>query len=475
MILKLYNTMSRAIEEVHPRDGHSMGLYACGPTVYHFAHIGNLRTFIFVDVLRRTLRALGYRVRHVMNITDVDDKTIRGAREAGLPLREFTAKYEKLFLDDLTELQVEIPEILPRATEHMADMGDLIRRLLERGAAYVSEDRAVYFRLAAFPNYGCLAHLDRDGLQAGARVSQDEYHKESFGDFVLWKPWHEADGDVGWDLDLPNGDTIRGRPGWHLECSAMSMRHLGEQFDIHCGGSDLVFPHHENEIAQSESATGKTFVRVWAHAAHLLINGEKMSKTLGNIFTLADVKQKGFDGIDLRYALMATAHYRKNLDFKWSSDAGGDSALEVAHQAVLRLGEWRQRWEQAGAGALLGEPSAEAQAFLERFFGALAGDLNVSGALGELFTFVRATNKAMDDGRATGNLKFVWDRVNEVLGLDKAGSTATVPDEVARLADERSAARQRKEWKRSDELRDHLHTLGWQVKDTKSGQELSRL
>jgi cysteinyl-tRNA synthetase len=315
--IQLFNTMTRAVEPLRPLAPPRVSLYVCGPTIYNFGHIGNFRTYVAVDLLRRALRHFGYQVDHVMQFTDVDDKTIRGAREQGVPLREFTTTFREAFLADAKTLNIELPERTPNATDHIPKMVELIAQLVEKGAAYASEDGSVYFRIAAFPKYGCLSHLDLANLVAGARVSQDEYEKEGVGDFVLWKKWTAADGDVGWDS--PWG---KGRPGWHIECSALSMEHLGPEIDIHGGGTDLRFPHHENEIAQSEAATGRTFVRSWFHVEHLLVDGQKMSKSLGNMHTVRDVLARGYTGRELRYALLSGAHYSKNLNFTWQGMRG---------------------------------------------------------------------------------------------------------------------------------------------------------
>src|SRR3984957_9039049 len=329
----LFNTLTRAVEPLVPLDpaGKRVSLYVCGPTIYNYGHIGNFRTYVAVDLLRRVLRHFGYQVDHVMQFTDVDDKTIRGSRERNLPLKEFTAIYRKAFLEDAKTLNIEIPERTPNATDHIPAMIALIQKLIDKKSAYVSDDGSVYFRITSFPRYGCLCHLDLANLISGARVNQDEYEKEGVGDFVLWKKWVPTDGDVGWDS--PWG---KGRPGWHIECSALSMEHLGAQIDIHGGGTDLRFPHHENEIAQSEAATGLPFVRSWFHVEHLLVDGQKMSKSLGNMYTVHDVLARGYTGRELRYALLSGAHYSKNLNFTWQG-------MEDAKTALARIDEWRRQ------------------------------------------------------------------------------------------------------------------------------------
>src|SRR5271155_460174 len=370
--LQLFNTMTREVEPLVPLDpaGRRVSLYVCGPTIYNYGHIGNFRTYVAVDLLRRALKHFGYQVDHVMNFTDVDDKTIRGSREKKQPLQEFTAIYRQAFLEDAKTLNIEIPERTPNATDHIPPMIALIAKLIDKKAAYVSDDGSVYFRIASFPKYGCLCHLDLEGMISGARVNQDEYEKEGVGDFVLWKKWVEADGDVGWDS--PWG---KGRPGWHIECSALSMEHLGPQIDIHGGGTDLRFPHHENEIAQSEAATGRKFVRHWFHVEHLLVDGQKMSKSLGNMYTVRDVLARGYTGRELRYALLSGANYTKNLNFTWHG-------MDDAKTSLARIDEWRKRIKEAAAGASDSDrarATSEAQKYVEdQIDPHLADDLNIN-------------------------------------------------------------------------------------------------
>ncbi|MEM7395142.1 MAG: cysteine--tRNA ligase, partial [Verrucomicrobiota bacterium] len=299
MSLKVQNTLSRQLEDVVPLTDNHIRMYTCGPTVYDYAHIGNFRAYVFEDLLRRVLKYAGFEVTQIMNLTDVDDKTIKGAIAKKLPLKEYTKTYIDSFFEDLATLNIEPAEAYPAATDHIPEMITLIETLVEKGYAYQSDDGSVYFSIGKFEGYGKLAHLDLDGMRCGARVSQDEYEKDVAADFALWKAYSENDGDVVWDS--PWG---RGRPGWHIECSAMAMKFLGESFDIHCGGVDNMFPHHEDEIAQSEAATGKQFVRYWMHNAHLIVDGAKMSKSLGNFYTLRQVVEKGYSGRELRYVLI---------------------------------------------------------------------------------------------------------------------------------------------------------------------------
>jgi cysteinyl-tRNA synthetase len=466
---QLYNSMSRKVEELKPLAPPHVSLYVCGPTIYNYGHIGNFRTYVAVDLLRRVLKHFGCEVDHVMQFTDVDDKTIRGAREKNLPLKEFTAAYRRAFLEDAKTLNIEIPERTPNATDHIPAMIALIGKLIDRKSAYVSDDGSVYFRIASFPKYGCLCHLDLAGLISGARVNQDEYEKEGVGDFVLWKKWVPADGDVGWDS--PWG---RGRPGWHIECSALSMEHLGPQIDIHGGGTDLRFPHHENEIAQSEAATGLPFVGHWFHVEHLLVDGQKMSKSLENMYTVRDVMARGYTGRELRYALLSGANYAKNLNFTWQG-------MDDAKTALARIDEWRKRIRDRAVS----EPEGAAKVGLsfemgfheqqmEETFAALANDLNINGALGKLFFLIRLSNASLNAGRNSQSdaLKYeaFWKRLDSILGLGDA--TVTVPAEVQALLDQRAAARMAKDFSKSDELRKAIEALGWKVKDTAKGQEL---
>ena len=330
MPFQIYNTLTRCVEEFVPLQPPQVRLYTCGPTVYDFAHIGNFRAYVFEDLLRRTLRFRGFQVTQVMNLTDVDDKTIRGAQAAKVALGDYTRRYTDAFFEDLRALAIEPAEHYPAATAHIPEMIALIETLFQKGYAYRSEDGSVYFSIAKFKDYGKLAHLDLTGLKPGARIAQDEYQKENAADFALWKAWQSEDGDVAWDS--PWG---RGRPGWHIECSAMSMKYLGASFDLHTGGVDNIFPHHEDELAQSEAATGRPFVKYWMHCAHLVVDGRKMSKSLGNFFTLRDILRRGYSGREIRYALMAV-HYRQALNFTFE-------VLDAARGALARLDEFAER------------------------------------------------------------------------------------------------------------------------------------
>lgn len=463
MALRFYNTLSRSEVDFRPLDtaGRVVSLYCCGPTVYHYAHIGNFRTFIFEDLLRRHLEIRGYEVRHVMNITDVEDKIIRTIRENGESLKIFTRRYEDFFLEDLFSLGCLRPKIMPRATEHVEGMIALIEELMKKGMAYATDDGSVYFNVEKFPSYGKLSRLDRTQLKPGARVRQDEHSREAYGDFALWKGYSECDGEVFWES--PWG---KGRPGWHIECSCMSMKHLGETIDIHCGGEDLIFPHHEDEIAQSEGVTGKTFARFWLHSAHLLVDGQKMSKSLGNFFTLRDLMAKGFTGREIRYALVSV-HYRLPLNFTFKN-------LEGARQTLHRLDAWVKRLRSVTG--ISPNPAEEGNLFRD-FTAALDEDLNISGALAHLFKALRESNRRMDLGEFTSQeaaqLLRDWERVEQILGLPKIVEESA-SEEILAIARERDACRQEKNWKKSDELRDKLRARGWRVEDTATGFKLVR-
>ena len=467
MALRFFNTYSRELEEFRPLDpaGGHVKMYTCGPTVYSHAHIGNFRAYLFEDLLQRHLELRGYEVDRVMNITDVDDKTIRGCREAGVPLAEFTQQFKDAFFADLDTLRIKRANTYPAATDsrHIAAMIEMIGILISRDLAYQAEDKSVYYRIRNFPGYGKLAHFNLDELQSTGRVKNDEYEKESVGDFALWKAWDEADGDVRWES--PWG---AGRPGWHIECSAMATQILGAQLDIHCGGVDNIFPHHEAEIAQTEGCTGKQFVRYWLHCAHLLVDGQKMSKSLGNFYTLRDVIEKGYSGREVRYALLRV-HYRAQLNFTWEG-------MEEARTALARIDDWVARLREKAAEKNLEHSTSNPEHPSEAFEEALDDDLNISAALGALFEMIRETNRALDEGSLTASgarsLLESWKRIESVLAItfEETG----LPAEVSALGEARAQARLAKEWRKSDELRDRLAALGWDVRDTKDGQKITK-
>ena len=461
--MKVYNSLSRRVEELTPLAGGEIRLYTCGPTVYNFAHIGNFRAYSFEDVLRRVIQFNGMKIRQVMNLTDVDDKTIRGANAAGVALCDYTKTYKDAFFADLKTLNIQPAEVYPAATDHIPEMIALVAKLMEKGVAYQSDDGSVYFKVREFPGYGKLAHIDFDHQQTGARCAADEYDKENVGDFALWKAWEPSDGPVGWDS--PWG---RGRPGWHIECSAMSMKYLGETFDLHTGGIDNRFPHHENESAQAEAATGKPFVKTWMHCAHLKVNGEKMSKSAGNFFTLRDLTEKGYTGREIRYVLI-NAHYRTGLNFAFS-------ALDDARKSLARIDECVGRVEAAAKGAsAAGEPPEFAAKCLADFTAAVNDDLNLPSAFAALFDLVRQTNAHLAEVADPAALLSVFRRMDEVLGVVFFGraAAAEVPPEVQALVDARAAARAAKNWAESDRPRAEIAAAGWVVKDSRDGQSLS--
>ena len=467
MSFRIFDTQSRRLEEFAPIEPSHVRLYTCGPTIYSYAHIGNFRAYVFEDLLRRYLKWTGYRVTQVMNLTDVDDKTIRGSRAKGVSLEVFTRMFKDAFFEDLRTLNIEPAEHYPAATDHVPEMIRLIEKLIADGYAYRSDDGGVYFSIAKFAAYGRLAHLDMDGLRAGARVAQDEYDKENLADFALWKAWDEQDGDVHWDS--PWG---RGRPGWHIECSAMSMKYLGETFDLHTGGVDNIFPHHQNEIAQSEAATGKPFARHWMHCAHLVVDGRKMSKSLGNFYTLRDICQKGYSGRDVRFVLIS-AHYRQSLNFTFE-------ALDAGRAALARLDEFQSRLREV-AGTATGGSADDlpqwASAGRAAFRAALDEDLNISEAIGAVFNMVRDGNKAMDTeslapaaAAAAAALLSDLDRVFGFLATPEDKPSA----DVLSLLEQRQQARRSKDWAASDRIRGELAALGWVIQDTPAGPKLKR-
>jgi len=471
MALKLFNTLSRSVETFVPLDptGRQVGMYCCGPTVYDFGHIGNFRTFVFSDLVRRYLEFKGYDVRHVMNITDVEDKIIDRIRKSKMGLREYVSQYEKAFLEDLDSLGCLRPHATPRATEHIPEIIRLIEQLMAKGIAYRAPDGSVYFSIEKYQGCGCrygqLVNLNFEEMRPGARVQSDEYTKDSVADFALWKARVPEDGAVFWPS--PFGD---GRPGWHIECSAMSMKLLGPSFDLHLGGEDLAFPHHEDEIAQSEGAglqpSGQRFVKYWLHGAHLLVESKKMSKSLGNFFTLRDLLGKGFSGREIRFLLLK-AHYRETFNFTLAG-------LDEARQALARVDECILKLQEIAAGT----KAAPDETLLSAFSSALDQDLNISAAWGALFEWIREMNKLigaaqLSSGQAAAGLA-AWRKVEQITGVT-AKSEQTAPPELLALLDQRQAARKAKDFKRADAIRDELKAKGWQIEDTPKGPRLKPL
>ena len=471
----LYNTLSRSLVPFEPLVPGTARLYTCGPTVYNFAHIGNFRAYVFEDLLRRWLAYKGFKVTQVMNLTDVDDKTIRDSRAAGLPLRDFTARYKQAFFDDIKTLGIQPAERYPAATDHIPEMIDLIQRLFDRGIAYQAPDKSVYFSIEKWPSYGKLAHLDRSGMRSGVRISNDEYEKENVADFALWKAWDERDGDVSWPS--PWGP---GRPGWHIECSAMSMKYLGPSFDLHTGGVDNIFPHHEDEIAQAEAATGQPFATYWMHCAHLMVDGHKMSKSAGNFYTLRDILSRGYTGREVRWLLLST-HYRAALNFTFAGLDAARTALRRLDALIARLQEAAAPLLKAGCQPAASSLPTWATAHDKKFVAAMDADLNVSAALAALFDTVRDANSALDraelsPAQAASLLSLLarWDSALGFLPFDSEKADSPLPPEVQALLDQRAAARKNRDWAASDALRTRLADLGYTVKDTPKGQVLSR-
>ncbi len=469
--MKFFNTLGRTVQEFQPIHAGEVGMYTCGPTVYNYAHIGNFRAYLFEDILKRTLEYYGFHVTQVMNLTDVDDKTIRDSRARNMPLREFTAIYKKAFFEDLDELRIERASHYPEATTHIPEMIEMIRILMEKGYAYQAPDRSVYFSIAKFKNYGQLARIDMENQRAGVRINADEYAKDSVADFALWKAWDPNDGDVKWDS--PWGE---GRPGWHLECSAMSMKYLGKTFDIHTGGVDNMFPHHEDEIAQSEAANGYKFVNYWLHCEHLIVDGKKMSKSLGNFYTIRDLKKRGFTGREIRWTLIGT-HYRSKLNFSLA-------ALDQARNALAKFDAFFQRLKALPAGARgVEEARTAAETAGTKFKAAFGDDLNIAEALSAVFTLERTANALLAAGNleAEGAAQILqqfrdFDRILAVFDVDALKTeTVEIPDDVKELVTQRAEAKKAKDFARADALRDQLKNLGWTVKDTPAGPEIKKI
>ena len=469
MSFQLYNTLSGKVEEFAPSQDNTVRMYTCGPTVYDFGHIGNFRTFVAFDILRRALRQHGFKLLHVMNITDVDDKIIHNAAREHQSVGEYTRKYEEAFLEDMRTLRLEQPERMARATEYIQQMAEFIRKLAEKGFAYRTEDGSYYFSIAKFPEYGKLSKKDFGGIEVGARVDVDEYEKDNARDFALWKAPKE--GEAFWETPIG-----KGRPGWHIECSVMSMKYLGPSFDLHGGGEDLIFPHHENEIAQSEALTGQTFVRLWMHVRFLLVENEKMSKSAGNFFTLRDLLGKGHKPSSIRY-LLASIPYRTQLNFTF------DGLKQAAH-SVERLRNFKSRLEMAqlpaGQNEHIQELTGQTRAAMRA---ALEDDLNTAQMLGAIFDLVREANTAADKGELRQGDKAPllaalqqFDEIFAVLNDHDTESMAQyanlpiLPDaEVNRLIEERNAARKARDFARSDAIRAQLAEAGIILEDTKDG------
>jgi cysteinyl-tRNA synthetase len=459
--ISFFNTLTRRKETFKPSETGEVKMYTCGPTVYDLAHIGNFRAFLFEDLLKRWLVLRGFKVTHVMNLTDVDDKTIKGSQKKQVPLKQFTDFYVKAFFEDIKALNIQPADIYPKATDHVPEMVSLIKKLIVKGYAYRGEDGSVYYAISKFPDYGKLSKIKPSELKAGARVNQDEYAKEEAQDFALWKAWTPEDGNVYWETELG-----KGRPGWHIECSAMSMKYLGETFDIHCGGVDNIFPHHENEIAQSEAATGKKFVNFWLHNEHLLVEGKKMAKSFGNFYTLRDLLAKNHDPVAIRYLLMST-HYRQQFNFTFEG-------LESAKSAVDRLRNFVRRLHDAEGKDSKGKVNNLTAKLEACFGGSMDDDLDIGTALASLFDFVREVNNLLDADKVSkaeaaevGGLITQIDAVLGVIGEVK--TQEILPAEIDALVQKREEARKAKNWKEADAIRAQLKAIGIVLEDTPQG------
>lgn len=468
-MIKFYNSLTRQKEEFKPMNEKEVGMYSCGPTVYNYAHIGNFRAYIFSDLVRRVLEDYGYNVKLVMNLTDVDDKTIRNSKENHISLSEYTKKYKEAFFEDIKTLRIKPATVNPSATEHINEMIDIIKLLEKNGHTYEA-DGSIYFKISTFPEYGELANLDKQELKDGAsgRVSSDEYDKENASDFVLWKAYTEEDGDVYWDS--PFG---KGRPGWHIECSAMSCKYLGKHFDIHTGGVDNKFPHHENEIAQNEAAFNEKFVNYWLHCEHLIVDGEKMSKSKGNFYTLRDLLNKGLSAEAIRYSLM-NSHYRKQLNFTIEGINQSQSAIDRVNDLIFRLKDVNKT--DADDSAVM----KELEEANKNFFESIYDDLNVSEALGVFFSFIKSINISFDSINVSSRdaiIKFI-ERVNNIINCFNMNGEKEIEsseeEKINKLIEERTLAKKEKNYKRADEIRDELNSMGIEIMDTPNGVRWKR-
>lgn len=465
MPLQFYNTMIRKKEAFEPLKAGEVRVYNCGPTVYNYAHIGNFRAYIFEDLLKRYLKFKGYKVTQVMNLTDVDDKIIKKCAETGMSPTQFTEPYKKAFFADLERLNIDKAEFFPAATGHIPEMVELVKKLLKKGLAYRAEDGNIFFKIAAFPNYGRLQRLDMDQMRSGGRVDSDEYEKESANDFALWKAYKPEDGNVYWETELG-----KGRPGWHIECSAMSMKYLGETFDIHTGGVDNLFPHHENEIAQSEGATGHPFVRYWLHCEHLLWENSKMSKSLGNIIYIKGLLEKGYSAAAIRYTLLST-QYRQKLNFSLD-------LLQASENTLKRFDDFIFGLQHAPKGAESEEIRNIIKKMQENFEKEMDDDLNISPALSAIFDGIREINRLLAKNglhsKDRDRILTAFKKIDTVLAvIFFRPEQSQKPDDafIRRKIEERNAARARKDWASADKIRDELAKMGVELLDLKEGTE----
>ncbi|MFA4930729.1 MAG: cysteine--tRNA ligase [Patescibacteria group bacterium] len=467
MALKLYNSLTKQKEEFVPIKPHAVTMYICGPTVYNYVHIGNLSAYVFADILRRYFEYDQYDIKHAMNITDIEDKTIKASQEQHVSLQEHTTKYTAAFFEDMQDLNIIPPHFMPRATEHIPEMLKIIKDLMKKNIAYQGQDGSVYFSIVKFPEYGKLAKLDKSGLKIGHRVDHQEYDKEQAADFVLWKARTPEDGDNYWPS--PYGE---GRPGWHIECSAMSMKYLGPRIDIHTGGVDNLFPHHENEIAQSESYTGKKFVNYWLHREHILVDGQKMSKSKGNFYTLRDIKHKKYTGRDLRY-LFLTSHYRSKQNFTWDSIKAAHNVLKNIDKFIIRLQNVKKEMPNIPANSY-------ESLFIsshDQFFEAIQDDLNTPKAISVIHNLIKKVNILLDDKKIgkkaaekTLNLLEDFDQILGVLFQVKE----KIPAQIKKLGQQREEARLAKDYQKADQLRKEIEQAGYHIEDTSTGPQITR-
>lgn len=483
--MRLYDTLTRSTLPLFAADGKHLRFYACGPTVYGPAHIGNFRTFSLMDVFRRTAEVAGLAPYYVRNITDVDDKTIKGSAKDGVPLAEFTEKWTKKFHEDCARLNLIAPDVEPRATAHIAEQVEIVEKLIAGGYAYVGGDGSVYYKVSAFKDYGKLSHFHPEELvtqdvnSAGKANAADEYDREHVADFALWKAAKDEDGDVRWPgpKDPATGAPIVGRPGWHLECSAMSAKYLGKSFDLHAGGEDLCFPHHENEIAQSEAANGAEFARHWMHCVHLLAEGKKMSKSLGNFYTLEDLLQKGFDPRAVKY-LLVSVHYRAQLNFTLDSVKGAESAMKRLDKAVSALaakaGVSREAFDSAAFPRACAEDVAKSS--FAPALEALFDDLNTAAALGQLWEALKKAPEAADAKKELAALKTILFSlgIQPIPAKEESAADSDAPEEIKALAQARWDAKQAKDWAKADALRKEVTAKGWTILDRKDGWDLKK-
>jgi len=468
MTLKLFNTLTRKKEVFKPIKKNLVHMYTCGPTIYDYAHIGNFRAYVCSDILKRYLRYKGYKVKHVMNITDVEDKTIKGAIKEGISLKKYTKKFEKAFFEDLEKLSIDKADIFPRATDHIKEMMSIIENLLKKKIAYKAKD-GIYFDISKFKDYGNLSGVELKDLQVGKRVREDQYEKDEAQDFALWKFWDKNDYDVFWETKIG-----KGRPGWHIECSAMSMKFLGQSFDIHAGGVDLVFPHHENEIAQSECSTNKKFVKYWFHNEHLLVDGQKMSKSLGNFYTLRDLLDKGHDSNAIRYLLLSS-HYRQQLNFTEEGIGAAENSIDRLNNFIKKITIFKKTLTKKNRDPKIKKIIDKTKNDFEK---EMDDDLNISEGLATIFGFMRDMNSEMvPEGIDKRDAKEIYDfmlKINSIFGVIDFVEEK-IPSEIKKLVKEREKARKEKNYKKSDKIREVIKNKGYVLDDTESGTLVKNL